>query len=379
MLYRKFGSTDFDASKLGFGAMRLPTVDGDEGKINELEAIRMIRYAIDHGVNYVDTAYAYHQGKGEIVVGKALQNGYREKVKLATKLPVWLTESYTDFDKYLNEQLQKLGTDHIDFYLLHALNKNTWPKAKELGIMRFLDGAIADGRIRYAGFSFHDERALFQEIVDSYPWTFCQIQYNYMDTEIQAGSEGLKYAAAKGLAVIVMEPIKGGKLAKNPPRSIQTLWNSAQVKRTPAEWALRWVWNHPQVSLVLSGMSTLEQVEENLRIAAEAEPNSLSVEELSLIGQAKKTYTHLTKVGCTGCSYCMPCPSGVDIPRNFTLYNDAYIYDQLDASVMAYQRFLEDGARASACVECGECEAVCPQQLSIRDYLKEVHQALKGV
>ncbi|CAA7600418.1 NADP-dependent oxidoreductase domain protein [Acididesulfobacillus acetoxydans] len=376
MLYRKFGHTDFHVSALGFGSMRLPVLEGDAGKVDETKAVEMIRYAIDHGVNYVDTAYLYHQGQSEILVAKALRDGYREKVKLATKLPVWLTEHYEDFDRYLNEQLEKLGTDHIDFYLLHALNRNTWPKAKEAGVLRFLDRAAADGRIGYAGFSFHDEEKLFEEIIDAYSWTFCQMQYNYMDTNIQAGTEGLNYAAAKGLAVIIMEPIKGGKLAANPPRAVQELWASAPTERTPAEWALRWVWNHPQVSLVLSGMSTMEQVQENVRIAAEAEPNSLTSEELRLIGEVRKTYAALTKVGCTGCGYCLPCPSGVDIPRNFALYNDAYIYDQLDASVMAYQNLLEEGARASACVECGECESVCPQQLNIRIYLKEVHRTL---
>ena len=375
MHYRKFGNLDFQASILGFGCMRLPVIDGDSSKINELEAISLIRHAIDNGVNYVDTAYPYHQGQSELLVGKALQNGYREKVKLATKLPVSRCESYEDFDSFLNEQLEKLATDHIDFYLLHGLSRNTWEKAKKLGFEHFLEKTLADGRIHYAGFSFHDEFPVFKEIVDAYPWTFCQIQYNYMDTELQAGTQGLNYAAEKGLAVIVMEPIKGGKLAQKPPQSILELWDQAKVKHTPAEWALRWVWNHPEVSLLLSGMGTREQVEENLRLADLAEPNTLSSQELSLIESIKKQYQSLTRVDCTDCGYCQPCPSGVNIPRNFSLYNDAHIYDDFASSRFAYNTFLTPEAKASACIECGACEEACPQQISIREHLKEVQRA----
>jgi len=374
MHYRQFGNLDFKASILGFGCMRLPVLDGDSSRINESEAISMIRHAIDNGVNYIDTAYPYHQGQSEPLVGKALQNGYRDKVKLATKLPVSRCQSYEDFDRFLNEQLEKLATDHIDFYLLHGLSKNTWEKAKKLGIELFLEKALADGRIHYAGFSFHDEFAVFKEIVDAYPWTFCQIQYNYMDTEFQAGAQGLNYAAEKGLAVVVMEPIKGGKLAKKPPQSIVDLWAQSTLKRTPAEWALRWVWNHPEVTLLLSGMSTRDQVEENLRFASLAEPNSFSADELLLIEKVKEQYISLTKVDCTTCGYCQPCPSGVNIPRNFSLYNDANIYDDFASSRFAYNTFFTAENRASACTECGICEEACPQQINIREHLKEIQR-----
>lgn len=378
MNYRQFGNLDFRASILGFGCMRLPVLDNDSSKINESEAISLIRHAIDNGVNYLDTAYFYHQGQSELVVGKALQNGYREKVKLATKLPVSLCESYEDFGRLFNEQLEKLATDHIDFYLLHGLNRHTWEKAKELNVEHFLEKALADGRIKYVGFSFHDELPFFKEIVDGYPWTFCQIQYNYMDTEFQAGTEGLNYAAEKGLAVIVMEPIKGGKLAKKPPRSILDLWDQANVKRTPAEWALRWVWNHPEVSLLLSGMSTREQLEENLRLADSAEPNTLSNDELVLIEGVKKLYLSLTKVDCTACGYCLPCPSGVYIPRNFAVYNDAYIYDDFGSSRFFYNTFFTPETKASACTECGVCEEACPQQIPIREHMKEIQRVFES-
>lgn len=376
MQYRKFGKTDAKVSALGYGCMRLPTVGGDSANINEEEAIRLIRYAIDHGVNYIDTAYPYHKGNSELLVGKALQDGYRERVYLATKSPVGLIHSYDGFERILNEQLQKLQTDHIDMYLLHAVNKSKWDKIIDLGVFKFLDQALGEGRIRYAGFSFHDKAEYFQEIVDAYPWTFCQIQYNYMDENFQAGKEGLEYAASKGMAVIVMEPLKGGKLAQKPPIEIEALWNQAEFKRTPVEWALRWVWNHPEVALLLSGMGEMEQVKENIKIAEEALPESLTENEINIIHKVKNRFLQLTKVGCTGCAYCLPCPSGVDIPRNFLLYNEAFIYNSLASSSRIYNRNMEEKMRASSCVECGKCELLCPQNLSIREYLKDVHKAL---
>jgi predicted aldo/keto reductase-like oxidoreductase len=253
--YRKFGKLDWKVSALGFGAMRLPIIDGDTGRIDEPEAIRMIRYAIDHGVNYVDTAYPYHKGNGEILVGKALQEGYREKTRLATKLPSWLVNSYEDMTKCLVEQLEKLQTDYVDFYLLHGLTKERWGKLKGLNVLGWLEKAKDEGKIRHIGFSFHDDFSLFKEIIDSYDsWTFCQIQYNYRDIDYQAGTKGLKYAASKGLAVVVMEPLLGGLLASKPHPDVQTIWDEAKLEMSLADLALQWVWNHLEVSVALSGM-----------------------------------------------------------------------------------------------------------------------------
>jgi uncharacterized protein len=367
MLYRKMNKTGEDLSVLGFGCMRFPKTD--DGKIEEKEATEMLHYAIDNGVNYIDTAYPYHNGDSEPFVGKALKGGYREKVKLATKLPSWLIKEKSDFDKYLNEQLERLQTDHIDFYLIHALNNRFWPNLIEKELSAFIDKALKDGRIKYAGFSFHDSTKLFKEIVDYYDWDFCQIQYNYLDEENQAGREGLQYAADKGLGIIIMEPLRGGKIANKVPEPIMNIWNEAPVKRSPAEWALKWVWNHPQVNVVLSGMSTMEQVKENVKLSDEAKAKSLTEQELKLIDRVKTEYNSRLKVNCTNCNYCMPCPNGVPIPSHFSLYNDAFMFDDVEESKSMYDKHLKDKAE---CIECGECETKCPQNIPIIQELKNV-------
>lgn len=384
MLYRKLGKSDCTVSILGFGCMRLPIQNGshsgadifDPNKaIDEEEATKMIEYAISQGVNYFDTAYRYHGGKSETFLGKALK-AYRDKVFLATKLPIMLANKRGDFDKFLDEQLKKLDTNYLDVYLLHGLDRQIWVKMKELGVLKFLDQVRADGRARYVGFSFHDDVKIFKEIVDSYDWAICQIQYNYFDEHYQAGKEGLTYGASKGLGVVVMEPLRGGKLTDRIPNEVQAIWDSAEQERTPAEWALRWVWNHPEVSMALGGMSEMSQVRENIKLANDGKPNSLSRRELSLIGQVKETYKRMLKIDCTGCAYCMPCKTGVNIPLNFSLYNDTFMFKDPEINVLLYNRLLSPEQRALSCTECGECEEHCPQHIRIMDELKTVHQAL---
>ena len=324
MLYRRMPQNGDELSILGFGCMRLPVKDG---KIDEPRAIGQIRYAIDQGVNYVDTAWPYHAGESETVLGKALRDGYRNRVKLATKLPSWMIKSREDMDRFLAAQLEKLGTDQIDYYLVHALDGKLWDNVERLGVLEFLDQAKKDGRIVNAGFSFHGLAGDFTRIVDAYPWVFCQIQYNYLDEEYQAGTEGLEYAAAKGLGVIVMEPLRGGNLGlPTPPPAVAAIWNEAKVRRTPAEWALRWVWNRPEVTVVLSGMNEEEQIQENLAIANTAHANALTEEELELVERVGRKYRELMKVGCTGCGYCMPCPSERDDSDLFRgIQHDAHV------------------------------------------------------
>lgn len=374
MLYRRMNKVKSDLSILGFGCMRLPVTK--DGSIDEKRATEMIRFAIDHGVNYVDTAYPYHNGESEPFLGRALQGGYREKVNLATKLPSWLIKSRADMDRYLDEQLKRLQTDHIDFYLVHGLMKPFWENLRSLRVTDFLDDAIADGRIRYAGFSFHDELALFKEIVDSYDWTFCQIQYNFMDEQNQAGTEGLRYAADKGLGIVIMEPLRGGMLTKDIP-SINDVWRKASVQRSLSEWALRWVWNHPEVTVVLSGMSSFEQVQQNVAYAECGLANSLSQEDLNLFGEAEIEYKKRIKVPCTGCRYCMPCPSNVSIPECFEMYNQGCMFDAPEVACANYEIVLGGMLTgrpgfASQCQECRDCEEKCPQGIPIREHLKKV-------
>ena len=376
MQYRTFGRLDWRPSALGFGAMRLPTLDGDSGKIDEDLATRMIRTAIDAGVNYVDTAWPYHKGEGEPFVGRCLQAGYRKKVKLATKMPCWLIEEADEFDTFLARQLKRLQTDHIDFYLLHGLNKTRFPVVRDLGVFEWAERAIADGRIGHLGFSFHDELPVFKEIVEAYDWTFCQIMYNYMDTEFQAGREGLRHAAAKGLAVIAMEPLRGGSLTQPAPEPVAKLWDESPVRRSQADWALQWVWNHPEVSLLLSGMSEMYHVEENVKSAENSGVGTLSDEELARVERVRAAYRSLSPIPCTDCKYCMPCPSGVSIPRIFSIYNAAMMYGDRKSAQRSYNQFMKPENRADNCTECGQCESACPQQIKIIDWLKNAHTFL---
>ncbi|HDK7156878.1 TPA: aldo/keto reductase [Clostridium botulinum] len=372
MLYRKFGKTDEEVSILGFGCMRLPVINNDPAKIDEKKAVKQIRYAIDKGVNYIDTAYPYHEGTSEFLVGKALKDGYRERIKLATKLPSWLIKSREDMDKYLNEQLEKLQTDHIDFYLLHALNKEDWENLKKHNVFEFLDKAIEDGRIKYAGFSFHDELSLFKEIVDAYDWSFCQIQYNFIDENYQAGIKGLKYASQKGLAVVIMEPLRGGNLARIVPDDVKEIWNKAHIKRSPAQWGFRFLWNYPEITVVLSGMEKMDHIEENIKESNNGYANSLTEKELELIDRVKEIYISRIKVDCTNCRYCMPCPFGVNIPKNFKYLNMASIYSDMKKQKKKYVSYLNKNEKASNCRKCGKCEEACPQNIKIRNMLEEV-------
>ena len=379
MQYRKFGKLDWEVSALGFGCMRFPTVDGNRMSPNivEDEAVRMVRHAIDNGVNYLDTAYPYHGGQSEIVVGKALRDGYRDKVKLATKLPVWQVTCAGDFDRLLNEQLTKLQTTHIDFYLLHALGKSRWHDVVlKHGLLERAQAALVDGRIRHLGFSFHDGYEAFEEIVKSSDlWDFCQIQYNYMDTESQAGTRGLKLAAEKGLAVVVMEPLMGGRLA-DPPKDVCQAMESFAVRRSPAEWALQWLWDQPEVSVVLSGMSTFGQVEENLAFAGGSRVGLFGEGEQALIARVREMYQARTVIPCTRCNYCMPCPNGLNIPGNFEIFNYAKLFDDEPTAKFKYQVFLNEAQRAGSCIACGVCEDACPQKIPISEWMPKVDALL---
>lgn len=378
MKFRRFGRHGGEVSALGFGCMRLPTFDGlpMSEKVDRETAVRMIRTAVDRGVDYVDTAYPYHNGVSEAVVGEALKDGYRDKVRLATKSPVWLIKRAEDFDVYLDEQLGRLGTPRLDLYLLHALNRERWQSVLELGVLARAEAAVKDGRIGGLGFSFHDKIDVFKAIVDGYDgWAACQVQYNYMDTENQAGTEGLRYAASKGLAVVVMEPLLGGRLAR-PPRAVRAIFEAFDPDRSPADWALQWVWDRPEVSVVLSGMSRPEELEQNLGSAERSSVGSLRPAERDLVERVRSAYRSAVPIPCTNCGYCLPCPNGVNIPRNFELYNDGRIHDDPGTARLLYARFLTEADRASACVQCRECEKNCPQEIPIGEWMPKVHPVL---
>ncbi|MGB3222403.1 MAG: aldo/keto reductase [Desulforhopalus sp.] len=376
MLYRNVPKTGDRLSSLGFGAMRLPV--NEDGTINEDLAIAQMRRAIDSGVNYVDTAWPYHGGQSELVVGKALKDGYREKVKIADKLPPWAVKGREDMDAILDKQLEKLGVKTIDYYLLHALEGDSWDRLVSQGVIEFLEKAKADGKIVNIGFSFHGSKEDFIRIIDAYNWVFCQIQYNFLDTQNQAGTAGLKYAATKGVAVIVMEPLRGGNLGRaEAPPAVGAIWETASQKRSPVEWALRWVLNHPEVTVVLSGMNVDQHIDQNLTIAGQAEANTVTEEELGIISKVADKYRELMPIGCTGCQYCMPCPAGVNIPSCFEIYNTGHMFEEPQQRTQFVYAVQNGGVRgnktyASQCVECGECMKHCPQHIEIPTRLREV-------
>jgi hypothetical protein len=374
MNYRKMAGEEL--SILGFGAMRLP---GNNGKVDENAAVSLIRKGVDMGINYIDTAYVYHNGESETIVGKALSGSYARGARIATKLPLWLCNETGDFDKYLGEQLKRLGRDHIDFYLVHALSGEAWKKAQKLEIMKKMEKAKADGRIGHIGFSFHDRFESFVEIIDAYNWEFCQIQFNYMDENFQAGGKGLQYAHEKGVGVIVMEPLRGGSLAVNLPQSVYKELNSGFAGRTAADWALSFVWDRPETAVALSGMNTLVQLEENAGIASRPLTRSggfFTEAEHRAVEKAREEFLKLIKVPCTNCGYCLPCKTGVDIPLNFTLYNSTFMYANANSARLSYNMFMPPHKRASACINCGECLAKCPQKIEIAARLKQTHQTL---
>lgn len=354
-------------SALGFGCMRFAK--------NEQETEKQVFSAIEQGVNYFDTAYLYPGN--EATLGRILAKGYRDKVRIASKLPPFLVKKDSDLDRILNTQLERLQTDHIDYYLIHMLNDlSDWERLRAIGIEKWIEARKASGQIRNIGFSFHGGYQAFARIIDAFAWEFCMIQFNYLDETNQAGAKGLSYAASKGIPVIVMEPLRGGMLANGLPKEAASIWEKADTRRTPAEWGLRWVWNHPEVMMVLSGMNSQEMINENIRIAEEAEANSLTEQELALFEEVKRVMMGKIKVACTGCNYCMPCPKGVDIPLCFASYN-ALGFDKRLTNRLHYLMYA-GGHQASLCVQCGKCEAHCPQGIAISQNLKAVVKEMEG-
>jgi len=375
MQYVPFGKLGFDVSRLGFGMMRLPTMTDDEGKvcIDRPEAMRMLRHAIDRGVNYVDTAYGYHFQESEILTGLALKDGYREKVKLTTKLPQWLVKEHADMDRLLDEQLRKLDVPYVDFYLVHSLTGDAFHRMQSLDYKGFLKRALKDGRIRHTGFSFHDEKDVFIEIVDDFDWELAQIQFNYLDDENQATLEGLRYAGRRGIPVVCMEPLRGGAIA-NPPQEIRDMMMENPRGWSPVEWAFRYAGDFPEVVTILSGMNSFPQVEDNLDIFSRVKPGTLTQQDHAFIREVKEAYLARIAVGCTQCNYCQPCPEGVLIPRIFAAWNGAYMFDNPVLFENAYRQILKEEGDAARCVACGQCEAVCPQQLPIIELLQKAQQ-----
>jgi predicted aldo/keto reductase-like oxidoreductase len=391
MKYRKMGSLNWEVSALGFGTMRFPMLD--KTTVDKEEAIKMIRYAIDNGVNYIDTAYPYHNGESEVIVGKALQNGYRERVHLTTKLPIWLVKRREDFDKFLSEQIERLQTKP-DIYLFHGLNDQRLEKIKKLKLFEKMELAKNNGLFKYVGFSFHDTFNVFKKIIDYYKWDCCQIQFNYLDVEYQAGIKGVRYAGDKKIALIIMEPIRGGQLAVPKDKldskpEIKAALTKSKINKTMADLALQFVWHYQEVSVALSGMSKMQHVKENIKSANTSGTNHLTKEELQIISELREAYNKYNLVSCTSCKYCLPCPNNVSIPWVFRLLNEIsywgkerkerikFFYNRMAKTLEELEKKLADGdevdGAATLCVQCGECLDKCPQKIDIPDVMEKIN------
>lgn len=382
MQYRKMPKSEDKLSALGFGCMRLPT----KGRgIDVQEAKRQIIHSIDNGLNYLDTAWPYHGGASESFLGEHILSDkrIREQVYIATKLPCFTINKAEKFDEIFNKQLKKLNVDYIDYYLLHSLSGSMWQKMADLGIADWMDRIKAEGKVRHMGFSFHGKHDDFAKIVDGYDFDFVQVQYNILDENYQAGIKGIDYASQKGMGIIVMEPLRGGSLVGKIPSEVQDIYDTADVKRSAADWALRWIYNHEQVTLVLSGMNNMDHIDENIKVASETEPNSLTDREKGIIQRVKDKYHDLLTIGCTGCGYCMPCTVGIDIPGSLKRLNNYHMFSKGQAKIFhtAYSGIMTDDGKphfASSCIECGKCEPKCPQNIEIIKGLKQVSRELEG-
>ena len=376
---RLYGKTGYKVSALGMGCMRLPRIYKDGKATVDLEkAFEMIRYSVEHGINYFDTAYSYHNQTSESVLGEALDGGLREKVKIVTKQPVFAMKTQADIRRNLENTLKKLRTDYIDVYLIHNIHAACWDEIQRRKIYEEYEKFREEGMIKAIGFSYHGGFPLFREVLNAYPWDMCQVLQNLLDVDREATAESIKLAGEKGCALAIMEPLRGGNLAKTP-KAVKELYDAFPIKRTPVEWAFRHLINYPQVSVILSGMSTLEQIKENIELFSRPDsvPGCMSKEEKDLLAKVKAAYDSIVTIPCTGCEYCMPCPNGVNIPQAFALYNDAIRFASYDQSKRKYW-FSSKVEGADLCKECGECEPKCPQGIEIIDQLKVAHEALAG-
>ncbi|MDR1871206.1 MAG: aldo/keto reductase [Deltaproteobacteria bacterium] len=391
MKKRKIGPSGEEGTILGFGCMRLPLSGPKPDNIDIDLATSMLRTAIDRGVNYVDTAYPYHSGTtrddpgaSEPFVGQALRNGYREKVLLATKLPTWLVDSRAKMNELLDFQLKRLEVHQLDFYLAHNLNTSVWDKLLALGLREFMDEAVKDGRIRFPAFSFHDSYSLFEKVVNSYDWVMGQVQYNYLDKDYQAGRKGVELAAKKGLGLVVMEPLRGGFLVNQVPEDSVKILKEARPEWSMPAWGFNWLWNQPECAVVLSGMTTMAQVEENIALAERFTDNLFTAKDTVAIDKVRENFIKRLQVDCTGCGYCLPCPSGVQIPKNLAFLNQYHLFDGEGPRASCRYFFgvqLSPPERANNCVSCGECLEKCPQRLDIPKFLAktvEIYQPSKA-